>query len=143
MQGADIDAAERSGQLDVIRMAQFNDMLSRFSTSMGMAERIKTTVFPPHYAAMVRFSIWIFIVVFPPALSELIGYWSVFYSFVLGVIFLLVFRVGQSLLDPFDGKPGDTPMSSIVRTIEINLLEQREQTELPSPVVPVAGRYLP
>jgi len=143
LQGADIDAAERSGRLDVIRMAQFNDMLSRFSTSMGMAERIKTTVFPPHYAAMVRLSIWIFMVVFPVALSEVIGYWAIVYSFLLGTIFLLVFRVGQSLLDPFDGKPGDTPMSSIVRTIEINLLEQIGQKDLPSPVEPIAGRYLP
>lgn len=39
LQGRDIDASERAGYIDVIRMAQLNDMFSRFSTSMGMAER--------------------------------------------------------------------------------------------------------
>ncbi len=65
LQGRDIDASERAGHIDVIRMSQFNDMLSRFSTSMGMAERIKLTVFPPYYAALIRVSIWVLVLVFP------------------------------------------------------------------------------
>jgi len=142
LQGKDIDAAERAGHIEVIRMAQLNDMLSRFSTSQGMAERIKGTVFPAHYASMIRVSIWIFVLVFPAALSEEIGHWAIFFSSLLGTIFLLVYRAGQALLDPFEGEPNDTPMSSIVRTIEINLLEQIGEKNLPDPVEPVDGRYL-
>jgi len=142
LQGKDIDAAERAGHIEVIRMAQLNDMLSRFSTSQGMAERIKGTVFPAHYASMIRVSIWIFVLVFPAALSEEIGHWAIFFSSLLGTIFLLVYRAGQALLDPFEGEPNDTPMSSIVRTIEINLLEQIGEKDLPAPVEPVDGRYL-
>ncbi len=141
-QGEDIDAAERAGHIDVIRMAQLNDMLSRFSTSQGMAERIKGTVFPAHYASMIRVSIWLFVLVFPAALSEEIGHWAIFFSSLLGTIFLLVYRAGQALLDPFEGEPNDTPMSSIVRTIEINLLEQIGEKNLPAPVEPVDGSYL-
>ena len=142
LQGKDIDAAERAGHIEVIRMAQINDMLSRFSTSQGMAERIKGTVFPAHYASMIRGSIWIFVLVFPAALSEEIGHWAIFFSSLLGTIFLLVYRAGQALLDPFEGTPNDTPMSSIVRTIEINLLEQIGEKNLPVPVEPIEGRYL-
>ncbi len=142
LQGEEIDAAERAKHIDVIRMAQLNDMLSRFSTSQGMAERIKGTVFPAHYASMIRVSIWFFVLVFPPALSEEIGHWAIFFSSLLGTIFLLVYRAGQALLDPFEGTPNDTPMSSIVRTIEINLLEQIGEKNLPDPVEPVNGRYL-
>jgi len=142
IQGEEIDAAERASHIDVIRMAQLNDMLSRFSTSQGMAERIKGTVFPAHYASMIRISIWFFVLVFPAALSEEIGHWAIFFSSLLGTIFLLVYRAGQALLDPFEGTPNDTPMSSIVRTIEINLLEQIGEKNLPAPVEPVEGRYL-
>jgi putative membrane protein len=142
IQGEEIDAAERAKHIDVIRMAQFNDMLSRFSTSQGMAERIKTTVFPAKYASMIKVSIWFFVLVFPVALSEEIGHWAMFFSSLLGGIFLLVFHAGQALLDPFEGTPSDTPMSSIVRTIEINLLEQIGEKNLPDPVEPVDGRYL-
>ena len=142
LQGKDIDAAERAGYIEVIRMARLNDMLNHFSTSQGMAERIKTTVFPAYYESMIRVSLWIFIVVFPMALSEEIGYRAIIYSSLLGMIFFLIFRAGQTLLDPFEGLPSDTPMSSIIRTIEINLREQLGDADIPAPVEPVDGRYL-
>jgi len=142
IQGEEIDAAERAGYIDVIRLAQLNDMLSRFSESMGMAERIKTTVFPAFYASMIRVAIWTGVVVFPMTLSESIGYQAIPYSFLLGAIFLLVYLAGRTLVDPFEGLPSDTPMSSIIRTIEINLLEQIGETDIPSPVEPVDGSYL-
>jgi len=142
LQGEDIDAAERRGYIDVIRLAQLNDMLSRFSTSMGMAERIKTTVFPAYYAAMIRVAIWALVLVFPITLADDIGYRAIPYSFVLGAIFLLVYLTGLALLDPFEGLPSDTPMASIIRTIEINLLEQIGETDVPAPVEPVDGSYL-
>jgi len=142
LQGEDIDAAERAGHIDVIRLAQFNDMLSRFSTSQGMAERIKTTVFPMYYASMIRLSIWVFVLVFPPTLAEEIGYEAIPVSAVLGILFYLIFSVGQVMLDPFEGTPHDTPISSIVRTIEINLLEQLGDDNIPAPLEPIKGRYL-
>ena len=142
LQGEDVDAAQRADYIDVIRMLQLNDMLNRFSTSMGAAERIKLTVFPPYYAAMIGISIWGYIVVFALALSELIGYWSMPYVFLIGTVFHLVYDAGQLLLDPFEGRPNDVPMSSIVRTIEINLLEQVGEEQLPPPVEPVNGRFL-
>lgn len=142
LQGEEVDAAERAGLIDTIRMAQLNDMLSRFSSSMGMVERIKLTVFPAYYASMIRVSIWFAVLVFPMALSEEVGYWAIIFSSVLGWIFYVVFQAGQALLDPFEGQPDDTPIASIVRTIEINLLEQLGEKNLPPPVEPVAGRYL-
>jgi putative membrane protein len=142
LQGEEIDAAEREGHIDVIRMAQLNEMLSRFSTSMGMAERIKLTVFPAYYASMIRASIWFLVLVLPMALFEQIGYWAILFASVLGMIFYLIFQGGQALLNPFDGGPQDTPMSSIVRTIEINLLEQIGEKNIPAPVEPADGRYL-
>jgi putative membrane protein len=142
LQGKELDAAEREGLIDVIRLAQFNEMLTSFSNSMGAAERIKTTVFPPFYPAMIRASIWTYIIVFALSLSEIIGYWAMPYVFVVGVIFHLVYDAGQLMLDPFEGRPNDIPMSNIVRTIEINLLEQLGGIELPPAVEPVDGRYL-
>ena len=142
LQGEEIDGAERKGYIDVIRLAQFNDMLNRFSTSMGMSERIKLTVFPAYYASMIRVAIWCLVLIYPIALGDSIGYRAIPYSFLLGAIFLLVYIIGQTLLDPFEGRPTDTPMSSIIRTIEINLLEQIGETDIPAPLEPVDGSYL-
>jgi len=142
LQNADIDAAERAGWIEVIRMAQLNDMLNRFSTSMGMCERIKRTVFPAVYATMILVSIWIFVLIFPMTVAEQIGYWAMPFAFVLGAVFSLVYSAGRALLDPFEGLPSDTPMSAITRTIEINLLEQIGESEIPPPIEPIDGRYL-
>ena len=38
---------------------------------------------------------------------------------VLGLLIYLIVSIGQVMLDPFEGTPHDTPMSSIIRTIEI------------------------
>jgi len=142
LQGEDIDAAERAGLIDVIRLAQFDDMLNRFSTSQGMAERIKTTVFPAYYASMIRISIWLFVLIFPPTLSEEIGYKAIPISAVLGLLLYMIINIGQVMLDPFEGTPHDTPMSSIIRTIEINLLEQLGEDDIPPPLEPIKDRYL-
>ena len=142
LQGRDLDAAEREGHIDVIRMALLNDMLSRFVTSMGMAERIKLTIFPAYYASMLRVSIWGAVLVFAIALSDQIGYWAIPFATLMGTIFAMVYLLGLSLLDPFDGEPNDTPVSSIVRTLEINLLEQIGAEEIPPPLEPVDGKYV-
>jgi ion channel-forming bestrophin family protein len=142
LQGRDIDASERAGHIDVIRMAQLNDMLSRFSTSMGMAERIKFTVFPPYYASLIQISLWVLMLMFPVALSEQIGYAAIPSAFLMVTIFYLIFLTGRGLLNPFEGMPTDTPMSSIVRTIEINLLQQLGEANIPPPLEPVDGKYL-
>ena len=64
------------------------------------------------------------------------------YVFLAAVVFRLVYEAAQLLLHPFEGKPNDIPMSSIVRTIEINLLEQIGEKDPPAPVEPIDGLYL-
>ncbi len=142
LQGKDIVAAEREGHIDGFKQAQLNDMLSRFSTSMGMAERIKTTVFPAYYSALIRVAVWVLIFTYPVSLSGQIGYWAILFASLFNMILLMIFEVGQAMMTPFEGKPSDTPMSSIVRTIEINLLEEMGESDIPAPVEAVDGRYL-
>jgi len=140
-QGKGIDSAERSDYFDVWRMNEINAMLNRFSDSMGKAERIKTTVFPTFYATLIRRAILYFLVLFTMAISGVMGYWAILFGFVVGSIFTLTHSVGQSLLNPFENMPTDTPMSTITRTIEINLLEQLGEDDVPGPVQPVDNLY--
>lgn len=142
LQGRDIVVAEREGHIDGFKLAQLNDVLNQFSMSMGRAERIKTTVFPANYSSLIRVAVWVLIPVYAISLSGHIGYWSILFASLLGMIFLMIFEVAQSMITPFENKPSDTPMSSIVRTIEINLLEELGETDIPAPLDPVDGRYL-
>jgi len=140
-QGKDIDSAQRSGYLEIFRMTQINAMLTRFTDSMGQAERIKTTVFPVFYATLIRRATWYFLALCPMAISDVMGYWAILFGFVLGSIFMLTYNVGQMLLDPFENLPMDTAMSTITRNIEINLLEQLGDEDVPEPLPPVNNQY--
>jgi putative membrane protein len=69
---------------------------------------------------------------FLPTLSEEIGYKAIPISAVLGLLLYLIVSIGQVMLVPFEATLHDTPMSSIVRTIEINLLELLSDDNIPS-----------
>jgi putative membrane protein len=142
LQGKALDEVEQKGYIDSFRMLQINDMLNRFSDSIGKAERIKTTVFPTFYLTLNKISIWTFIVIMPITMAEDLGYWAILYSFIIGIIYELTLQAGITLMNPFENQPADTPMSSITRNIEINLLEMLGEKDLPEPVKPVRGEYL-
>jgi len=142
LQGRDLDRAERDKIIDVIRLNAFNNILTRFSDELGKSERIKNTVFPPIYATLVRSAIYIFILAFPMALANQVGYWSILWSSLLSLIFVLTSVSGQNLMDPFEGQPMDVNIGSITRTIEINLLEQLQADDIPEPLEPIDNLYL-
>ena len=52
-------------------------------------------------------------------------------------IFLLE-RTARYLQDPFSNKPTDTPVTAIARTVEINLRQLLDETDVPAPFAPAA-----
>jgi len=142
LQGKALHTAEQKRYIDPFRMLQINEMLNRFSDSLGKAERIKTTVFPTFYLTLNNISIWTFITIMPLIMAEDYGYWAILYSFIIGIVYELTFQAGITLMNPFENLPADTPMSSITRNIEINLLEMLGEKDLPEPIKPVQSEYL-
>jgi len=142
LQGKDLNTAEKLKYLDVIRLTQINEMYNRFSDSMGKAERIKSTVFPVYYSTLIGLSIWLYMFIFPMQISTVVGYWAIPLSYLVGNIFVLTYFAGQSLLNPFELKPSGIPISSITRTIEINLLEQLGETDNLKPLEPINNSYI-
>lgn len=142
LQGKDLNTAEKSKYLDVIRMSQINEMYNRFSDSMGKSERIKLTVFPVYYSTLISLSIWLYMLIFPMQISTVVGYWSIPLSYLVGNIFVLTYFAGQSLINPFEQKPSGIPISSITRTIEINILEQIGEADNLSPLKPIEDTYI-
>lgn len=142
LQAKSIDSEQRKKNLELFRMIEINHMLIRFTESLGKSERIKHTPFPVYYTSLIRIAIWIFLIIFPMSLSDAIGYWAIPSAYLGSMILTLVFQAGQMMLNPFEGKPMDTPISAITRTIEINMLEQLGEEDIPARLEPVDGLYL-
>ena len=142
LQAEQLQAAAVRGVIDNFQALQLQGLLANLAVEMGRAERIKGTAFPVLYVSMVHLALWIFLLAFPVAASAESGYWAILYGTLLGTIFVLTFRGGLLLIDPFENEPTDVPMSAITRMIEIELLERLGEDEIPPRLEPIDGLYL-
>ncbi len=120
---ADLRELHDARQLDVFERISVDDTLTRLCDSMGMAERIKHTVFPVTYRLFLHFSIYLFLMVLVVALDSDIHLWAIVLAPLVAIPFFLLEETASHLQDPFDNLPTDTPVTAIARTIEINILQ--------------------
>jgi putative membrane protein len=45
-------------------------------------------------------------------------------------------RIGEASENPFEGGPNDVPITALARTIEIDLREMLDETEIPPKIEP-------
>ncbi len=131
-----------AGFIDGYRFLQLDNLLVKFTDSMGMSERIKNTVFPSTYNYLTKLFIWLFVIAIELVTVQSMGVWSIFISWLIGFVFVSIQINGMSLVNPFENSAASIPLNQITRTIEINLLQMLEASNIPEPVTPVNGEYV-
>ena len=127
---------KRKGEMDIYSQIQLNTTLVNFSNSMGMAERIKNTVFPVTYRILLHLAIYIFIVTLSIALGNINLLFEIPLLLVISSFFFLLDKIAKDLQDPFENKPTDTAMTTIATNIEINIKQLLNETDIPQPYQP-------
>ncbi|WP_428232656.1 bestrophin family protein [Flavobacterium sp.] len=122
--------------MNIFSQIQLSNSISNFSNAMGMAERIKNTVFPVTYRIFLHFFIYIFIVTLSIALRDIKSYFEIPLLLTISTMFFLLERSATHMQDPFRNRPTDTPVTAIARTIEINIKELLKESEIPKPQEP-------
>lgn len=117
----DISRALNQNWINDYQQIELEKTISRLCDSMGKSERIKNTVFPTTYSMYVNFTLWIFILIFPFALTEYFGIMEIPIMIAISSALLLVERMAIQLQDPFENKPTDIPLTALANTIERNL----------------------
>lgn len=125
---------KKDGYLTEFYHVQLNTTLVRFSDAMGMAERIKNTVFPVTYRLFLHFMIYVFVVTLSISLGEIDGIYEVPLLVVISGCFLMLERTATHLQDPFENRPTDTPVTSVARTIHINTCNLLKEENVPAPL---------
>jgi putative membrane protein len=120
--------------IDPFAHVQINGTLTNLVNAMGMAERIKSTVFPATYRLFLHFFIYLFVVTLSISLSGIESYFEIPLLLVTSSVFFLLERTATHLQDPFSNKPTDTAMTAISTTIEINLKQMVGEAEIPQAV---------
>jgi ion channel-forming bestrophin family protein len=128
---------KEQGNLELFSLVQINNTLVAFSNWMGMAERIKSTVFPHTYRLFLHFFIYIFVVTLSISLGNVQSIFEIPLLLVISSAFFLLEKSATHLQDPFNNRPTDTAMTTIATNIEINIKQLLNDHEnVPAPLQP-------
>ena len=136
-----ISQLRKDGKMDIRSHIHISNTLSNFSNAMGMAERIKNTVFPVTYRLFLRSFIYVFVITLSISLAETLEYFDILLLLLISCSFFLLEKSATLLQDPFSNKPTDTPVNSISTSIEINIKQLLNETKIPEPIQPT-GFYI-
>lgn len=126
----DIKYALQQEWINPYQQIELDRTLTRLCDAMGKCERIKNTVFPATYSLYTHFAVIFFILLLPFALIDSLGIVEVPLVAAISASFLLIEKMAINLQDPFENKPTDTPMTTIARKVERDLLQISEEPSL-------------
>nr|BCU02023.1 hypothetical protein [synthetic construct] len=107
-------------------------------------ERIKTFPYPRQFATVNRIFVWLFILLVPagmlPEFEKLGGrliWLTIPFCVIVSWVFHTMEKVGESTENPFEGGFNNIPTAAISRTIEIDLRDMLDESDLPEPIEPI------
>ncbi len=131
-----ITSIKEKEQLEVFYHVQLNQTLVNLTNAMGMAERIKSTVFPVTYRYFLHWIIYLFAILLSISLKDVESYYELPLLVVISSAFFLLEKSATHLQDPFNNRPTDTAMTTIATNIEINLKQLLREKSVPEAVQP-------
>ncbi len=148
LQSKELLKLKLDGQIDDFRHMELEKMLGELYTLQGKSERIKNFPFPRQYATINYIFVWIFLILLPFGMlnifigpDSLYSIWLVLpFTMLVSWVFILMEMIGEYSENPFEGLYNDVPISSMARSIEIDIRQMLDEKELPNPLEPV-GKY--
>jgi len=120
--------------LDSMKLAALARTLGDFSNAQGGMERINNTPFPRQYATYPVVFTHGFCLLLPLGLVGSLGIYTPLGSTVAGFLFLALLQIGNDMQAPFANTENDVPLTTLTRSIEINLRDGLGETHRLKPV---------
>jgi putative membrane protein len=127
------------GWIDSVRWTALDATLTAIVSAQGGAERIKNTPMPKQYDYYPQLFVTVYCILLPLGMVASLRLMTPIGSTLVGFMFLALDQIGRDLEAPFENDEHDVPLTSISKTIEINLKQLLGDTDLPEPVKPVYG----
>lgn len=128
------------------RHMEFHKLITSFYADQGKAERIKGFPFPRQYASVALWLTLVFAAFVPVGMVNMFE--SEFFKMCVltpllsGLIiwvFFLMEKIGDYSENPFEGSYNDVPITNIARTIEIDMREMINDSDIPAPTEEIDG----
>lgn len=134
-----------TGEIDAFQHVSLQTIISNLYDEQGKTERIKNTPFPRQYATTSNLFIFVFLTLLPFGLLQQfveLGekyYLLIPFNMIVSWVFLFMEYVGDISENPFDGLLNDVPVATIVRNIEIDLMDMLDDEPVPEKLQPFFG----
>ena len=138
-QGDLVRQALEKDWIDSLQWASLDSTLNDLADMQGGSERIKNTPMPKQYDFYPQLFVQMYCLLLPLGLVQNMGWYTPLGSTLVGFIFIALDKIGRDLENPFDNTMYDIPLTSMSRTIEINLRQSLGEKSLPKPVEPTQG----
>lgn len=128
---------------------QLQSAITDLYDQQGRAERIKNFPYPRNFSSIASILLYVLVLLVPFGLLNefskmgadtfLEGYtvwFNIPFATLVTWVFVALDRVGESSANPFEGGANDVPISTISRTIEIDLRDMLDEENLPAPLMP-------
>lgn len=140
LQSAHLAALSKSGTINDFRHMELQKLITELYNQQGASERIKNFPYPRQYATVNLYFIKAFVLLIPlgllpefAKLGEHMVWLTIPFSVLCSWIFTTMEKIGEATESPFEGGANDVPITAISRTIEIDLCEMLNQSDLPKP----------
>jgi putative membrane protein len=148
LQSSHLKRLRDSGELSELNHIEMENMLVNLFEQQGKCERIKNFPYPRQFATTNQMFTRLFIFLIPlgtlnefQKLTTTNGHWIIWltipFSAMISWVFMAMEKIGESTENPFEGGANDVPITALSRTIEIDLREMLDETELPPALTPV------
>jgi len=133
----EIRELKQNNKLETFTHLQLDNTLVRLCDAMGKAERINNTIFPTTYRQFLHYIIYLFTITLSISLSGVKMVFEIPLLLFIAAAFFLIEKSAYDLQDPFKNRASDVPVTSIARTIEINIRQLLGEMELPETIKPI------
>ena len=141
-----LQALKDENYFDNFRQMELHKLIASFYDDQGRSERIKNFPFPRQYASTALWQTVIFAALIPFGMvnvfadGDALYFWmSVPFSALIIWMFFLMEKIGDHSENPFEGSYNDTPITSISRSIEIDLRQMIDDGNIPAPLTSQQG----
>lgn len=148
LQSEQLRTLRQKGWITALNAVELEQLLTNLYDQQGKCERIKNFPYPRQFATINQMFVRLFVSLIPfgtlsefSKLGDRSGDWitwlAIPFSVIISWVFMAMERIGESTENPFEGGPNDVPVTSMSRTIEIDLREMLGEQNLPQPIAPV------
>lgn len=141
LQSKHLKALRKEGKIAHYEYVEMERQLSFLYDHQGKCERIKNFPYPRQFSSVNLFFVWLLVLMLPfgmlnefQKLGESFVWLTIPFSAIVSWVFTSLEKVGEATENPFEGGANDIPMAALSRTIEIDLRDMLDESQLPEPI---------